>query len=55
MLSLRELKVKKNEVLDILYDMEDSSNYDVKSLGKVIDILQDLDFDKEFIKYNGGI
>jgi len=52
MLSITEMKTKLEQALDILNNIEDSSNYDIKNLGKAITILQDIDLDKEYKKYN---
>ena len=49
-LSVRECKEEISLILNKLYWIEDNTNYDVKPLGKAIDLLQRIDLDKEFKK-----
>ncbi len=50
--STRQLKKSQEQVLELLYTMEDNTNYECKPISKCINILQKLDLDKEYKKYN---
>ena len=50
--SLTSIKMRYTEALDSLYILEDLTNYDIKSLSKIINLMQKIDIDKEFKKYN---
>ena len=50
--SLSKIKKLADKILDDLYNLEDLTNHDIESVGKCVDIMQELDFDAEFKKHN---
>lgn len=49
---LSNIKKRFNKILNDLYYLEDLTNYNIKDLGKTIDIMQKINIDKEFKKHN---
>ena len=52
MLNKTQCKKELKKILHKLYQIEDSTNYDIKPLGKAITLIQNIDIDNEYIKYN---
>jgi len=50
MIKLSKIRKELEKVLDKLHAIEDMTNYEVKQISKCIDILQELDIDKEYKK-----
>jgi hypothetical protein len=51
----RKLDIIKNKfekLVNLAYELEDLTNYDIKELGRVINILQRIDIEKEYEKYH---
>jgi hypothetical protein len=53
--SLKNIKVKYENLLNSIYEFEDLTNYDIEAVGKATDILQKIDLDKEFLKIENDI
>jgi hypothetical protein len=47
-MTIKQIYKKYEKVMDLLYNLEDDFFYESKTLGKVIELLQVLDLDKEF-------
>ena len=45
------IKKSLSVALNMLHHVEDLTNYDIKKLGKAIDLIRSIDIDKEFKKY----
>ena len=50
--TLKNIEKLADKILDDLLLLEDITNYDVKSIGKAVDIMQKLDLKEEFKKHN---
>lgn len=50
--SLSNIKKLTNKILNDLHKLEDLTNYDIKNIGKCIDIMQEINIDAEYKKYN---
>ena len=50
--SLTNIKKQYEKTLKQLYHLEDLTNYDIKELSKCIDILQKVDIENKYKKFN---
>jgi len=51
-LNIKESKALLDDVLTNLYLLEDNTNYDIKALARAVNILQGINLDEEYKKYN---